>query len=281
LCFAGLLLAGSATAGTTSTVQIVDFLFSPSNSVVSAGDSITWRNASSFNPHDSTQTSTPHLWASARLSPNATFTFTFTNAGGFHYFCATHATPGALLFHPEQNGNVTVLAGNTGPTVSLTNPPANKHFFAPASITLQASASANVTNVQFFADTTLLGSSSTSPYQFVANNLLQGTYKLTAQAIDNAGARGTSAVVTAFVDAPPTVQLQNPQMLAVNKFQFRISGGAAGQQCDIQASSTLSGWSSIAITNFPNTTCPLCPFIDFTDPNAPPDRRFYKVIISP
>src|SRR5882672_9320990 len=113
--FAGLLLACSAAGGTTSTVQIVDFLFNPSNSVVNAGDSITWRNTSSFNPHDSTQTPTPGLWKGPRLSPNASFTFTFTNAGAFHYFCATHATPGALLFHPEQNGNVTVLGGNTGP----------------------------------------------------------------------------------------------------------------------------------------------------------------------
>jgi plastocyanin len=274
-----------------STVQIREvsasaWLFQPSNSLVNAGDSITWTNVSSHQ-HDSTATVLPRLWASPLLNPSNTFSFTFTNTGTFHYFCKLHNTPGGPApFHPEQNGNVIVSAANSPPSVSLTNPPPNKRFFAPATITLQTTASdsdGSVANVQFFAGTNLLGADASSPYSLTASNLPQGTYQLTAQAVDNAGARSTSSPpVTIFVDAPPVVFLENFQFVKGNTFEFRIRGGSAGQQCDIQASSALSGdWSSIATTNFPNTFCPLCPLIDFVDPNAPPDRRFYKVIVSP
>jgi len=92
--------------------------------------------------------------------------------------------------------------GNTPPTVSLTSPTANASFTAPASITLQASASdadGNVAKVQFFNGSTSLGTVTTTPYTFAWSNVAAGTYSLTAVATDNGGATTTSAAVSITV----------------------------------------------------------------------------------
>lgn len=261
----------------TSLVQIVNYLFLPSNSVLNAGESITWTNVSGI-AHDSTHNATPRLWQSGDILNAKSYTFTFTNSGVYPYFCFQHR-----VLRPEQRGNVTVNAANTPPSVTLTNPPNNTHFFAPATIVLRASASdsdGSIGNVLFYSDATLLGSDSTSPYS-LTNVMSQGVYQLTAVAIDNQGARATSSVVNVSVDATPAIVLQNPEWRTDKKFAFRISGGATGQRAEIQAAGTPAGLVTIATTNFPNTVCPICPVIDFVDPASPPTARFYKVLVSP
>src|SRR5207253_1924118 len=62
---------------------------------------------------------------------------------------------------------VTVSASNQPPTVSLTSPANGATFTAPASITISANASDpenQVTQVDFYNGTTLLGSATTAPY---------------------------------------------------------------------------------------------------------------------
>src|SRR6267142_1730248 len=103
----------------TNLVRIVDFAFQPVNSAINAGDSITWSNTAALNFHDSTNRppSGPGLWGSPQLGPKGAFTFTFTNAGFYPYFCNVHR-----LTHPEQTGNVSVASVNLAPVVSLTSP---------------------------------------------------------------------------------------------------------------------------------------------------------------
>jgi len=98
------------------------------------------------------------------------------------------------------------------PTVTLTNPASGAVFAAPATVILGASAtvsSGTVTNVQFFTNSVLLGSSLTAPFTFTANNLAAGAYALKAVATA-AGISATSAVVNITLDVPPTVSITNP-----------------------------------------------------------------------
>ncbi len=260
----------------TSVVRIFDFGFQPNVSLISPGDSITWSNSAPLTPHDTTQRT--NLWGSTALGFGGKFTFTFTTAGSYPYLCKTHQ-----FSHPEQTGVVTVASANLPPTVSLVNPTNNQHFFAPATFTLQAKATDDVAvaSVQFFSGANPLGSDLTSPYSLTVSNLGQNTYTFSAQAVDNQGARGTSAVVTVFVDNVPSVFIENVTMTN-NVFSFRIRGGAAGQRADVQKSSGLNGdWTTISSAVFPPTDCPLCPFIDFVDNNPAPDRRFYKIQVFP
>jgi len=123
----------------TSTVSVVSFAFNPSNSVINAGDTITWKNNSTF-VHDTTHLGTPSLWgapAATMAAGGGSFSFTFANAGTYPYRCQTHAVTA-----PQQRGNIIVnnVNVNKPPFVSLTDPTSNQHFFAPATFTLRATA---------------------------------------------------------------------------------------------------------------------------------------------
>jgi photosystem II stability/assembly factor-like uncharacterized protein len=95
---------------------------------------------------------------------------------------------------------------NLAPTASITAPALNASFTAPANVTVNATASdadGTISKVEFFNGSTLIGTDLTSPYSFVWSNVAAGTYSLTVKATDNAGATGTSTIVTIFVNAPP------------------------------------------------------------------------------
>src|SRR5207249_3611802 len=76
---------------------------------------------------------------------------------------------------------------NNPPSVSLTAPANGANYFAPASIALNANASdpdGSVTQVAFYAGTSLLGTDTTSPFAFTWNSVPAGGYSLTAVATD-------------------------------------------------------------------------------------------------
>ena len=92
--------------------------------------------------------------------------------------------------------------GNQAPTVSITAPASGTSVAAPATVTIQATAAdagGSVTKVDFFNGTTLLGTATASPYAFTWNNVVAGTYTLTAVATDNSGATTTSAAISLTV----------------------------------------------------------------------------------
>ena len=129
------------------------------------------------------------------------YNFTWTNApAGAHQLYAV-ATDNVGLKGTSGVVNITVT-GNTPPSVTLTNPANSAIIPSPGNIRLGASASdsdGTVTNVEFYAGTTLLGRTTVSPYAFNWANVAQGAYTLTAVAADNVGSRATSAPVAITV----------------------------------------------------------------------------------
>jgi chitodextrinase len=113
--------------------------------------------------------------------------------------------------------SVTVSAANAAPSVSLIAPADGAVFTAPANISIDATATdadGTVSRVDFYRGTTLIGSDSTSPYNFIWSGVPAGSYSLTAVAVDDDGASTTSAgrAVTVNVPAnqPPAVVLDEP-----------------------------------------------------------------------
>jgi len=88
-------------------VSIVDFAFNPATLTVSPGTTVVWTNTSPFTPH--TVTSDPGAPAAFNGSVDAgeTFSFTFAQAGVYHYHCA---------IHPTMHGTVVVEAPTPMPT---------------------------------------------------------------------------------------------------------------------------------------------------------------------
>jgi endoglucanase len=99
---------------------------------------------------------------------------------------------------------------NTPPTAAITSPNNGATFITGANIAITATATDNgsVSQVAFYKGTTLLGTDTSSPYQFTISNAAMGTYDLKVIATDNEGATTSSSVVNITVNAvvtpPPT-----------------------------------------------------------------------------
>jgi plastocyanin len=202
-------------SGETATVLVApgSLSFSPAITSISVNDSVIWRWSASG--HSSTSgtvssggTKSPNgLWDSGIKNNGQAFTNKFTSTGTFPFYCSTanHAVSG-------MTGAVFVAAANIPPAILITNPAANGVFVAPASVTIQASATdsdGTVTNVQFLIGSNVLTNETVAPFCFITNNLPAGNYTLTAVASDNLGARSTNSV-NIIVDSPPSIAITNP-----------------------------------------------------------------------
>ena len=79
-------------------VKIDNFAFAPQRVVVKAGTTVIWINDDDI-PH--TVASSAKLFKSNALDTNDKFSFTFTTAGAYEYFCS---------LHPHMTGTIVVEA---------------------------------------------------------------------------------------------------------------------------------------------------------------------------
>ena len=124
---------------------------------------------------------------------NSPYTVTANLAIGGHPLRAV-ATDNLGLSATSAVVNVTVSAGNTPPSVTITNPVDGAVLSSSANFNINAVASdsdGTVTNVQFFDGAVSLGNDTNSPYS-VSVRLAIGLHTLTAVASDNLGATTTS-----------------------------------------------------------------------------------------
>ncbi|WP_457112603.1 cupredoxin domain-containing protein [Marmoricola sp. URHA0025 HA25] len=115
-------LAGAMTTGTTKTVAIMNYAFSPAELNVEVGDTVTWTNMDTA-PHTVTVTSGPVKFASANLAKGQTFSYTFTTAGTYSYYCAVH---------PDMVAKVVVSGTSTTPTPTPTPTPTDPPMPMPS-----------------------------------------------------------------------------------------------------------------------------------------------------
>ena len=70
-------------------VVIDNFTFSPARLTVKAGTKVTWVNRDDL-PHTATSSAKPRLFNSGTLDTDQQFSYVFTKAGTYDYFCALH-----------------------------------------------------------------------------------------------------------------------------------------------------------------------------------------------
>lgn len=207
-----LLFAGSAVcaqAVTTNVNATAVNTFSPSAVTIKPSDTVQWTWTG--NNHSTTSQSTPALWDTGIHSMPFTFSFTFTNQGVYPYHCSNPN-------HPSMTGSVTVT--NRPPVVSVTNPPNNSVFTAPASFSLGATASdpdGAVSQVEFFQNGSSLGVDTTSPYGVNVAGLGAGSYTFSAVATGDANLKATNSISVTVnaANTPPSVTVTNPANGAV------------------------------------------------------------------
>ena len=98
LLFAGLLsvTASDQPSGPNAEVKIDNFSFAPETIKVSVGTTVTWTNRDDI-PH--TVVSTDGVFKSKVRDTDEKFSFTFTKAGTYPYYCSVH---------PKMTGKVVV-----------------------------------------------------------------------------------------------------------------------------------------------------------------------------
>ncbi len=80
-------LAGAQQKAETTEVKIDNFSFGPATLTVAVGTSVTWTNRDDI-PH--TVVSTDGAFKSKVLDTDEKFSFTFSKAGTYPYFCSIH-----------------------------------------------------------------------------------------------------------------------------------------------------------------------------------------------
>lgn len=101
---------------------------------------------------------------------------------------------------------------NQPPSVNISSPTKGNAFIAPATVTIEATATdpdGTVSKVEFYNGTVKLGERTTAPWSFTWKEVQEGTYSLTAAATDNSNSRTISAAVAVVVEkaAPAINQL--------------------------------------------------------------------------
>ncbi|MFC7303747.1 glycoside hydrolase family 48 protein [Streptomyces monticola] len=126
-------------------------------------------------------------------------------------------TTGAQFSYTDRNAAPTAFTVNgtacTGahkaPVTVLTSPAAGAVYSQGDSVPLAATAAAadgaTIEKMEFYDDTTLLGTDSSAPYTLAKDDLATGTHSLYAKAYDSMGAVGESAPVGITVAAGPAI----------------------------------------------------------------------------
>ncbi len=111
------------------------------------------------------------------------------------------------------NSAIINLIVNKLPTIAITSPTNNGVFQEKTTVTLSvtsADADGTISKVEYFNNTTKLGESTTSPFGYVLNNIVAGSYSLIARATDNRGGVATSNTINLFVNKAPTISITSP-----------------------------------------------------------------------
>ncbi|WP_031014098.1 glycoside hydrolase family 48 protein [Streptomyces sp. NRRL F-5727] len=142
--------------------------------------------------------------AGAAVTTGGQFTYTGTNAAPTNFAV-----------------NGTLCTGAHQPPVAVLTSPAAGAVYAqgdavPLAATAAAADGATVDKVEFYSDTTLLGTDTTAPFTYSAAGLSTGAHSLYAKAYDSQGASGESAPVGITVAAGPAL-VATPGQLAVRQ----------------------------------------------------------------
>jgi amicyanin len=91
-------LASAQEKSAAAEVKIDNFSFGPAALTVPVGTTVTWTNRDDI-PHTVVSTDDPKAFKSKVLDTDEKFSFTFTKAGTYPYFCS---------IHPKMTGKVVV-----------------------------------------------------------------------------------------------------------------------------------------------------------------------------
>ncbi|MFF4561165.1 glycoside hydrolase family 48 protein [Streptomyces sp. NPDC001435] len=137
------------------------------------------------------------------------------STGAQFSYSGANAAPAAFAV----NGT-TCTGAHQPPVTVLTSPTAGAVYtqgeVVPLAATAAAADNATVSKVEFYDDTTLLGTDTSAPYTLSVSSLTVGSHSLVAKAYDSLGASGTSTPVGITVASGPAL-VASPTQLGIQQ----------------------------------------------------------------
>ncbi|MEU5045335.1 glycoside hydrolase family 48 protein, partial [Streptomyces griseorubiginosus] len=138
-----------------------------------------------------------------------------TSTGAQFSYSGTNTAPGSFSI------NGTVCNGAHQPPITVLTSPAAGAVYSqgeavPLAATAAAADNATISKVEFYDNTTLLGTDTTAPYSLSASGLTVGSHSLLAKAYDSLGASAESTPVGITVASGPSV-VATPSQLGVQQ----------------------------------------------------------------
>lgn len=133
LATVGLAVVSPATAqGAAQAVMMENYAYSPSTLTIRVGDTVTWTNHDQA-PHDVVTTSAPVPIHGSLLSQGQSWSYTFTTAGTYSYYCSVHPDMRAqIIVQPAPAAApapapVGTAPKSTAPRTTKSSSPATQH----------------------------------------------------------------------------------------------------------------------------------------------------------
>lgn len=238
--------------------------FSPGTIVIGPGDTVTWWNVDPYG-------------FDVRVTFDNSLSFFLLN---LHGSAVTFLSQPGIYGYQSDNNDYGAVIVNVAPTVVISTPMNNAVLPAPATFTIQATASDTpddfVSDVEFFLGTSDATNSIadvfSTPYSTSVTNLDAGIYTLIAVARDSHGWTSTNTIMIT-VSSGTSVTLIAPR-ISTGQFLFDVTGLTVGKTNIMQASTNLFSWTAIK-TNVADNT-----LMTFTNATALP-RRFFRLVELP
>lgn len=134
--------------------------------------------------------------------------------------------------------NISVIAPNQPPTITLDSPLEGAIYSEPATIQLQATAAdsdGTVAKVEFLNNGQVIGTDTFAPYSYSWSDVAQGSYVLSARVTDDRGESVDSNTATVTVtppNSPPSVNLTSPVSGAIYTEPASITVSASAADSD-------------------------------------------------
>ncbi len=163
------------------------------------------------------------------------------------------------------------LVVNQPPVIALTSPTTDYRGMFPATVPFAVNTldpDGVVLKVEFYADSTKIGETTTAPFVFAWSQVPAGTYSLSAAAIDNSGGRTLSAPISISVapnpNRAPTLTLASPA----------ADTATIGAATTLGVTVTDPELAATRVTFYGRKTAPPTPGPDFTLGTLP-DTQYY------
>lgn len=140
------------------------------------------------------------------------YTWNSVNSGQYNLTAKAYDNSGAAV-----TSSIVSVKVNALPTGSINTPTAGAKLMAPASVPISVTATdtdGTIAKVEFYEGANLLGSVTSSPYEFTWSSVGSGSYSLTAKIYDNDGGVKTTSSVSISVTLPPVVTLTAPASMS-------------------------------------------------------------------